>query len=325
MGNKNRNDHVLSQAEIDALLTAISAGPVEDDSASYNHHKKIKIYDFKRPDIFSREQLRTISNSFDLFAKAYAKFLNNYTKTNKCDIHVASVDQLTFEEFTRSIPSPTEANISQVTIDKSVFAMITEVNPSISFKLLNLPVDPKKACKNRDLTDGEIDRWEKEIVAPTLDILKKTFRMAFDSNVRSIKNAKTETNPTHFDCIRPESMVCLVTLEVAVDGEEGMINICLPHNLAHKLCNDYNGIVDPDTTQFNVDKFRNLVKVNLKASLGNASMPIKDVENLGEGSIIELDKLAGEPVDIEIDGKVFAKGEVVVIDETFGVRLVEMI
>ena len=68
MGNKNKNDRVLSQAEIDALLTAISAGPVEDDSVSYNHHKKIKIYDFKRPDIFSREQLRTISNSFDLFA-----------------------------------------------------------------------------------------------------------------------------------------------------------------------------------------------------------------------------------------------------------------
>lgn len=46
---------------------------------------------------------------------------------------------------------------------------------------------------------------------------------------------------------------------------------------------------------------------------------------LGEGSIIELDKLAGEPVDLLVNGKLIAKGEVVVIDENFGVRVTDIV
>ncbi|HUT66071.1 MAG TPA: FliM/FliN family flagellar motor switch protein, partial [Spirochaetota bacterium] len=45
----------------------------------------------------------------------------------------------------------------------------------------------------------------------------------------------------------------------------------------------------------------------------------------GEGTIVELDKLAGEPVDLLVNGKLIAKGEVVVIDENFGVRVTDII
>jgi flagellar motor switch protein FliN/FliY len=58
--------------------------------------------------------------------------------------------------------------------------------------------------------------------------------------------------------------------------------------------------------------------------LGKTSLPVKDILSLGEGSILELDKLAGEPVDIKANGVLIAKGEVVVIDENFGVRVTEI-
>jgi len=51
----------------------------------------------------------------------------------------------------------------------------------------------------------------------------------------------------------------------------------------------------------------------------------KDILDLTKGSIVELDKLAGEPVDIMVNGKYLAKGEVVVIDENFGVRITEIV
>jgi len=54
-------------------------------------------------------------------------------------------------------------------------------------------------------------------------------------------------------------------------------------------------------------------------------MRIREILGLGEGSIIELQKLAGEPVDILVNAKLIAKGEVVVIDEYFGVRITEII
>lgn len=54
-------------------------------------------------------------------------------------------------------------------------------------------------------------------------------------------------------------------------------------------------------------------------------MPIKKILALGPGAVIELDKLAGEPVDILANNKLFAKGEVVVIEENFGVRITDII
>ncbi len=67
------------------------------------------------------------------------------------------------------------------------------------------------------------------------------------------------------------------------------------------------------------------VKLALTVELGRTQMLVKDILGLGEGSIIELDKLAGEPVDLLVNGKLIARGEVVVIDENFGVRVTDIV
>ena len=67
------------------------------------------------------------------------------------------------------------------------------------------------------------------------------------------------------------------------------------------------------------------VPMQVTVELGRTKMQIKDILNLGPGSIIELDKLAGEPVDLLVNGKLIAKGEVVVIDENFGVRVTDIV
>lgn len=67
------------------------------------------------------------------------------------------------------------------------------------------------------------------------------------------------------------------------------------------------------------------VSMQLTVELGRTKMLIKDILAMGEGTIVELDKLAGEPVDLLVNGKLIAKGEVVVIDENFGVRVTDII
>ncbi|MDI6604121.1 MAG: flagellar motor switch phosphatase FliY [Thermoanaerobacteraceae bacterium] len=67
------------------------------------------------------------------------------------------------------------------------------------------------------------------------------------------------------------------------------------------------------------------IPLNVTVELGRTKKLIKDILELNEGSIIELDKIAGEPVDILVNGKFIAKGEVVVIDENFGVRIIDII
>jgi flagellar motor switch protein FliN len=67
------------------------------------------------------------------------------------------------------------------------------------------------------------------------------------------------------------------------------------------------------------------VNLRITVELGRTSKSIREVLDLGPGAVIELDKLAGEPVDILVNDKPIAKGEVVVVDENFGVRVTDII
>ena len=83
-----------------------------------------------------------------------------------------------------------------------------------------------------------------------------------------------------------------------------------------------NGI--PETVPKNMELIKD-VPLDVTVRLGKASMTISEILDLGEGSIVELDKLAGEPVDLLVNGKLVAKGEVVVIDESFGFRVKDIV
>lgn len=83
----------------------------------------------------------------------------------------------------------------------------------------------------------------------------------------------------------------------------------------------------PSLDQIEENNLNLLMDIPLKVTveLGRTQKQIKDILELSQGSIIELDKLAGEPVDILVNNKLIAKGEVVVIDENFGVRVTDIV
>ena len=67
------------------------------------------------------------------------------------------------------------------------------------------------------------------------------------------------------------------------------------------------------------------IQVMLSVELGRTDMIIQDILELTPGKVIELDRLAGEPLDILVNGKLLAKGEVVVVDENFGIRITAIV
>ena len=67
------------------------------------------------------------------------------------------------------------------------------------------------------------------------------------------------------------------------------------------------------------------IPLELSVELGKTKMLVNDLLQLGQGSIIELNKLAGEPLEVYINRKLVARGEVVVVNEKFGVRLTDVI
>jgi len=67
------------------------------------------------------------------------------------------------------------------------------------------------------------------------------------------------------------------------------------------------------------------IPLDLSVELGRTRMLVNDLLQLGQGSIVELNKLAGEPLEVYINRKLIARGEVVVVNEKFGVRLTDII
>ena len=81
----------------------------------------------------------------------------------------------------------------------------------------------------------------------------------------------------------------------------------------------------PGSQEFPNLEFVYDIPLEVSAELGRAKILIKDLLQLGQGSVIELNKMAGEAVEILINQKLVARGEVVVVNEKFGVRLTDVI
>lgn len=83
---------------------------------------------------------------------------------------------------------------------------------------------------------------------------------------------------------------------------------------------DFSGILQKENINLLMD-----VPLQVTVELGRTTKSIQDILDFAPGTIIELDKIAGEPIDILVNGKYMAKGEVVVIEESFGIRITEIV
>ena len=95
----------------------------------------------------------------------------------------------------------------------------------------------------------------------------------------------------------------------------------------------------PETSNFDLPNFQQVlqdaqvssidllrdVELNVKIELGRSRMLVEDVLKLGEGSVVELDKLAGDPVDVFVNDRLVARGEVLVLNDNFCVRVNEIV
>ena len=85
----------------------------------------------------------------------------------------------------------------------------------------------------------------------------------------------------------------------------------LSNNVAFAAGNDINMILD--------------IPVQLTVELGRTRIPIKHILQLAQGSVVELEAMAGEPMDVLVNGYLIAQGEVVVVNEKFGIRLTDIV
>ena len=297
---------VLSQDEIDQLLQAISTGNQEtDDYKPAGDPRRIKIYDFRRPDKFSKEQIRTVSNMHETFARLTTTSLSAQLRT-LVHVHVASVDQLTYEEFIRSIPTPT--TLAVINMDPLKGNAVLEIAPEITFIIIDRLFGGSGDTGgkvNRDLTDIEQSVME-GIIVRILANMREAWTQVIDLRPRL---QQIETNPQFAQIVPPNEMVILVTLEIKIGEESGMMNICIPYitiePIVSKLSSSFwfSSVRRGSTTQYlgTLKEKLSDVEMDLVADIGSIEVPIRDVLSLRSGDVIKLDNIrVGEPLTLSV-------------------------
>lgn len=138
----------------------------------------------------------------------------------------------------------------------------------------------------------------------------------------SSEEEKTEEIPTAEFPLEEESTA--ESLEDAITHEISE-NIDSSPNISHAQFTQLEESESPE--EFPVQSIEKMydVKVKIEVVLGTTKMTLEEILKLNPGSVVELNKLAGEPVDIVANGKLIARAEVVVIEDNFGIKIIEIV
>ncbi len=298
---------ILSQKEIDELLSALNSGEVDvleiQDQAEEN---KIKEYDFKRPNKFAKDQLRTLQIIYESFARMMSSYLSGVLRTY-CQAEVVSVEPLTYYEFNNSLPDPVILNI--ITFNPLKGSIMLAISPDMAFSMIDKMLGGPGTSINkvRNFTEIELVLIER-IVKNLLRFMSDAWKNVVDAEFRL---DKIETNAQFAQIMSPNEPIAIVTLNVQIGESDGMVNVCIPHiviePISHQLTTKYwfKSQVSEETK--NEEKAKVLseqlkyAKVNLRAILGETSITVDDFANLQEGDVIRLDRKANEDIDIMIE------------------------
>lgn len=316
---------ILSQDEIDSLLTAVSSGDaIETEPSSSgtpggggfvvqgtkgglgksrDSRKRLKVYDFRRPDKFSKDQIRTLQMMHETYARLTTTSLSAQLRA-MVHVHVVSVDQLTYEEFTRSIPSPTTLGI--INMDPLKGSSVVEIDPSVTFAIIDRLFggkgEPLKT--NRELTDIELSVIE-GIIVRMLGNLRESWANVVDLRPRL---GNIETNPQFAGIVPPNSMVVLTTFDTKVGDVEGMMNFCIPYitiePIISKLSAQYwYSSIRKGVSSENLNLLKEQlsdIKVEVVAKLSETELKFREISAIKEGDIIRMRDSVNTDIDIVI-------------------------
>lgn len=311
---------ILSQDEVDALLNAVSAGnsssseappdASEPDSpmmAAYTGEaeKTLSLYDFRRPDRVSKDQMRTLQNLHEGYARQFSTTLTNFLRTF-VEIELVSVDQLTFSEFVMSISNPSCIYVFKM--EPLEGNAIIEINPSLVFFIIDrlFGGQGRPSEQNRELTLIEQNVIHR-IVERSLVDLKEVWEHV---GVFSPKIEAYETNPQFVQIAPPGETVILISLEVRIQNASGLMSICFPYMLLENVINNLSGeswmsaqgaaTVETRTT---LEHELETVELTLSTLIGKTSLSIRDLLQLQRGDVLCLDKAYDSDLVVQVEGK----------------------
>ena len=295
---------VLSQNEIDALLSALSTGELESEEVGKEDEKhKIKLYDFRSPQKFSKDHIRTLELIHDNYARIISNYLTGQTRQN-VKVKIETVEQITYEEFIHSVQNPTIITIFKM--PPLTGTIIFETNPQFSFQVIDILLGGKG---DRKVETKEFTDIDKNIMRQITTGMISNLKLAWESILDVEPEIEAiETNPAVNQTMAPNDPVALITFSVEMNKRSTFINMCIPYlsieKILDKLVVQYAFRNDDESlmaeSREKIEKGINKVDVDVIAELGHTNITVDDFLRLTVGDVIKLDTKSSSPIKVYV-------------------------
>lgn len=298
-------EDVLSQSEIDKLLSSLTSGSVSaEEIKAEEEQKKVKTYDFKRPDKFSKDQIRTLYMIHENFGRLWNTYLSSTLRT-LINVEVVSVEQFTYQEFVQSLANPSVISILAIPPLKG--NVILEIDTGIAFAMIDriFGGSGESSIKPRTLTE-----IEEAVVKRSLVKALENFRDAWLNVVAmSPRIERMETNPAFTQIAPPSDMVVIITMKINIGEVEGFVNICMPYLVLEPVMNKLTTtfwVASSATKEQHPEQVKILerkvthTRVPMIVELGSISISIREFLNLNFGDVLQLDTMVEDELPVVI-------------------------
>lgn len=320
----------LSQNEIDDLIAALSSGDVDvKEIEDEKKEKKIRKYDFRRPDKFAKDQLRTLEIIHENFGRLLTSFLSGYLRTF-VEVSVISVQSFIYQEFSDSVSNP--AILGIVEFKPFDGDIIIDVSNEIAYSMIERVlggVAKASPSEGRSLTEIEMTLI-KNIINKIINLLKEPWGNIVELNLR-LKNI--ETNSQFAQIVSPAESIALITFNVKIGDNEGMLNICIPHfviepilpNLSSRLwfASSSKRVKTGEQSE-SIKASIETTRVTLTAELGRSTLSVAELMNLQRGDIILLNQKTNVPLNVNVENKLKFKALPGLRKKNVAIQIVEV-
>lgn len=315
----------LSQDEINALMEAYKATGGKDMMGTKAPEKQVRLYDFARPDKFSKEHLRSLNAIHAKHGAAFSASLSASLRISS-QADLLALDQLTYREYCSSVPEGTL--FIEIGLEPLTSTAIFEFNPLFVSACVDLLSGGMSASKANSTEITDID---KAIIKPMVELAMRKYAEAWSSCVvfqPRIVSMTTETNARQVLLASEAVLIC--GYEVSVGESVSMMSICIPASAVEAVLPALTlgrTLKAPsrrlDKTNAALQKSFDSVEMQCHAVLGRTNLSLGEVVDLEVGDLIRLPTKANGELEFWIENVAAFSGVLGVSGKNLAVKISE--
>ena len=298
----------LSQSQIDELLQRMKSGaPVESEP-----EERIKTYNFASPKKFTKDQLKSLNNFLETFARIVSSYFTNVLHSI-CEVNVSQLEEQRYFEFNNAIPDSTLVGIIGFEPENSSFGettLLLEFPTSFGYMLIDrlMGGSGEPTILQRDFTEIEI-----ALLDHVMQKVSKTMKDAWQTYFPLETDFKgIQTNGRLIQAFSPQDIVLIVSFDIKEEFYEGTANLCMPADKFEEVIGNLSQKYSQGTRQQDQDKeqkkqellmdYLKRSDLNIEAYLDRCTMSFEEVTDLRVNDVLMLNKRIDDDIEVHIEG-----------------------